>query len=88
MASSLLVSCNVNGQNRWHKNTSKAEQSTPLEIDLSMGSSSRPQTGGQTLTNEASIEGISGILPGLRRRQFDKMPGLAFTKKATISNTM
>jgi hypothetical protein len=55
---------------------------------LSMGSSSRPQTGGQTLAKEASIEGISGILPGLRRRQFDKMPGLAFTKKATISNTM
>jgi hypothetical protein len=88
MVSSLLVSCNVNGQNRWHKTTSKAEQSTPWEIYLSMGSSSRPQTGGQTLTNEASIEGISGILPGLRRRQFDKMPGLAFTKKATISNTM
>ncbi|MGO9479830.1 MAG: hypothetical protein ACLP7I_18065, partial [Limisphaerales bacterium] len=57
-------------------------------INLSMGSSSRPQTDGQTLAKEASIEVISGILPGLRRRKFDKMPGLAFTKKSTSSNTM
>jgi hypothetical protein len=56
-------------------------------INSITGSSSRPQTDGQTLANEASIEVISGILPGLRRRRFDRVPGLAFTKKSTDSKT-
>jgi hypothetical protein len=49
-----------------------------------VGSSSRPQTGGQTLTNEASIEGrfrFTGKNLAYDRREFDRMTAWAFNKK-------
>jgi hypothetical protein len=48
------------------------------------GSSSRPQTGGQTLTNEASIEGrfrFAGRNLAYDRRRFDSMATWTFIKK-------
>jgi len=49
-----------------------------------VGSSSRPQTGGQTLTNEASIEGrfrFTGKNLAYDRQRFDRTTAWAFNKK-------